>query len=93
MYSLLSEGLAGIQPVDISGIQNVSAEFPLICIGLAWIIDFLLDLQIDVTELIESHSSYLWMTNQILEQLDLESYYPVFRTTRSKHHEHENSVT
>ncbi|KAH9758933.1 transmembrane/coiled-coil protein (DUF726) [Citrus sinensis] len=32
-----------------------------------------------------SHSSYLWMTNEILEQLDLESYYPVFRTTRSKH--------
>lgn len=68
--SLLSEGLAGIQPVNISGIQNI-----------------------DVTELIESHSSYLWMTKQILEQLDLESYYPVFRTTRSKHHEHKISVT
>lgn len=68
--SLRYEGVAGIQLVNISGIQNI-----------------------DVNELIESHSSYLWMTNQILEQLDVESYYPVFRATRSEHHEHENSVT
>ncbi|XP_031269065.1 transmembrane and coiled-coil domain-containing protein 4-like [Pistacia vera] len=68
--SLLSKGLAGIQPVDISGIENV-----------------------DVTDLIEGHSSYLWMTRKILEQLDLENYYPVFRTTRAKSQEQNSSVT
>ncbi|KAJ0026296.1 hypothetical protein Pint_09061 [Pistacia integerrima] len=67
---LLSKGLAGIQPVDISGIENV-----------------------DVTDLIEGHSSYLWMTRKILEQLDLENYYPVFRTTRAKSQEQNSSVT
>ncbi|GKV02114.1 hypothetical protein SLEP1_g14589 [Rubroshorea leprosula] len=52
--SLLSQGLAGIQPVDIiHGIENV-----------------------DVTDYLEGHSSYLWKTKKILEQLDLESYYP-----------------
>ncbi|WOG95198.1 hypothetical protein DCAR_0414505 [Daucus carota subsp. sativus] len=53
--SLLSRGLAGIQPVDIPGIENV-----------------------DVTEMTEGHSSYLWATQQILEQLELNSYYPAF---------------
>ncbi|ONI32519.1 hypothetical protein PRUPE_1G370800 [Prunus persica] len=56
--SLLSQGLGGIQPVDVPGIENV-----------------------DVTQLVEGHSSYLWKTKQILEQLELDSYYPVFRTT------------
>lgn len=53
--SLLTQGLAGIQPIDVPGIENV-----------------------DVTELIEGHSSYLWATGQILEQLELDTYYPVF---------------
>ncbi|CAL0311475.1 unnamed protein product [Lupinus luteus] len=53
--SLLSQGLSGIQPVDIPGIQNV-----------------------DVTDHIEGHSSYLWATQQILDQLELDSYYPVY---------------
>ncbi|XP_051126886.1 uncharacterized protein LOC127248544 isoform X2 [Andrographis paniculata] len=53
--SLLSTGLAGIQPVDVPGIENV-----------------------DVTEVIDGHSSYLWRTQQILEQLELDTYYPVF---------------
>ncbi|KAK7367334.1 hypothetical protein VNO80_09343 [Phaseolus coccineus] len=53
--SLLSQGLAGIQPVDIPGIQNV-----------------------DVTDLIEGHSSYLWATQQVLDELELDAYYPVF---------------
>ncbi|KAL3527176.1 hypothetical protein ACH5RR_011832 [Cinchona calisaya] len=52
--SLLTQGLAGIQPVDIPGIENV-----------------------DATELIEGHSSYLWATPQILEQLELDTSYPV----------------
>ncbi|GER49008.1 hypothetical protein STAS_26220 [Striga asiatica] len=52
---LLTQGLAGIQPVDVPGIENV-----------------------DVTEVIEGHSSYLWRTQQILEQLELDAYYPVF---------------
>lgn len=53
--NLLTQGLAGIQPVDVPGIENV-----------------------DVTEVIEGHSSYLWCTQQILEQLELDTYYPVF---------------
>ncbi|KHN00498.1 Transmembrane and coiled-coil domain-containing protein 4 [Glycine soja] len=52
---LLTKGLAGIQPVDIPGIQNV-----------------------DVTEHIEGHSSYLWATQKILDQLQLDTYYPVY---------------
>ncbi|KAL4372959.1 hypothetical protein HN51_006949 [Arachis hypogaea] len=55
--SLLSQGLAGIQPVDIPGIQNV-----------------------DVTDLIYGHSSYLWATQKILDQLELDSYYPVYNS-------------
>ncbi|KAL3844697.1 hypothetical protein ACJIZ3_002100 [Penstemon smallii] len=53
--NLLTQGLAGIQPVNVPGVENV-----------------------DVTEVIEGHSSYLWGTQQILEQLDLDTYYPVF---------------
>ncbi|KAL3621708.1 hypothetical protein CASFOL_034368 [Castilleja foliolosa] len=53
--NLLTQGLAGIQRVDVPGIENV-----------------------DVTEVIEGHSSYLWKTQQILEQLELDTYYPVF---------------
>ncbi|KAH1260277.1 Transmembrane and coiled-coil domain-containing protein 4 [Glycine max] len=53
--SLLTKGLAGIQPVDIPGIQNV-----------------------DVTEHIEGHSSYLWATQKILDQLQMDTYYPVY---------------
>ncbi|KAJ6792936.1 putative transmembrane and coiled-coil domain-containing protein 4 [Iris pallida] len=52
--SLLTQGLAGIQPVDISGIENV-----------------------DVSHLIDGHSSYLSVTQHILEQLELDTYYPV----------------
>ncbi|XWS25856.1 hypothetical protein CRYUN_Cryun27aG0103000 [Craigia yunnanensis] len=59
--SILSTGVAGIQPVDLQGIENV-----------------------DATEFIEGHSSYLWMTRQILRQLDLDYYYPIFRTTQAK---------
>ncbi|GAV72452.1 DUF726 domain-containing protein [Cephalotus follicularis] len=68
--SLFSQGLAGIQPVNIPGIENV-----------------------DVTTLIQGHSSYLWMTKQVLEQLDLESYDPVFRTTNVKFEEAKPKVT
>lgn len=34
--------------------------------------------QVDVTEIIDGHSSYLWSTQQILQELDLDTYYPVF---------------
>ncbi|KAL7609238.1 hypothetical protein Lser_V15G12366 [Lactuca serriola] len=61
--SLLSQGLAGIQPVDVPGIENV-----------------------DVTEVIEGHSSYLWGTREILDRLDLDGYYPVFKVAH-KHQE------
>ncbi|TQE08019.1 hypothetical protein C1H46_006293 [Malus baccata] len=55
--SLLSRGLAGIQPINVQGIENV-----------------------DVTDIIDSHSSYLWSTKQILELVELEGYYPVHRS-------------
>ncbi|RVX16785.1 hypothetical protein CK203_006100 [Vitis vinifera] len=60
--SLLTKGLAGIQPVDVPGIENV-----------------------DVTELIEGHSSYLWVTEDILDRLELDTYYPVFRGSPTEH--------
>ncbi|KAG2277844.1 hypothetical protein Bca52824_060399 [Brassica carinata] len=56
--SLLAQGLAGIQPVCIPGIEDV-----------------------DVTDMVEGHSSYLWKTQQILERLELDNSYPVFRNT------------
>ncbi|CAN0906481.1 Uncharacterized membrane protein F35D11.3 [Linum grandiflorum] len=59
--SLVSTGLAGIQPVDVPGIENI-----------------------DVTELISSHSMYLTKTKEILDQIDLESCYSVSSTTFSK---------
>ncbi|XP_058777785.1 uncharacterized protein LOC131652035 [Vicia villosa] len=59
--SLLSQGLAGIQPIDIPGIQNV-----------------------DVTDHIEGHSSYLWATQHILDELELETYYPVYNSSLPK---------
>uniref|UniRef100_A0A5B6YUX1 Putative transmembrane and coiled-coil domain-containing protein 4-like n=1 Tax=Davidia involucrata TaxID=16924 RepID=A0A5B6YUX1_DAVIN len=68
--SLLSQGLAGIQPVEVPGVENV-----------------------DVTQLIESHSSYIGTTKLILEQLELDSYYPVFRTTQMKSQEERISPT
>jgi hypothetical protein len=43
-----------------------------------------LSLQVDVTQTIEGHSSYLWKTKQILEQLELDYFYPVFSRTHSK---------
>ncbi|CAH9105757.1 unnamed protein product [Cuscuta europaea] len=52
--SLLTQGLAGIQAVDVPGVENV-----------------------DVTELIDGHSAYLWTSRQILELLQLDTYYPV----------------
>lgn len=58
--SLLTQGLAGIQPIDVRGIENV-----------------------DVTEVIGGHSSYLWATQGILEQLELDSCYPGFRSSIS----------
>ncbi|RZC66542.1 hypothetical protein C5167_010237 [Papaver somniferum] len=55
--SLLTQGLAGIQSVDVPGIENV-----------------------DVTELIDGHSAYLWKTRAILEHLEMDTYYPVFKS-------------
>ncbi|CAJ2646514.1 unnamed protein product [Trifolium pratense] len=59
--SLLTQGLAGIQPIDIPGIQNV-----------------------DVTDHIEGHSSYLWATQRVLDELELETYYPVYNSILPK---------
>ncbi|EEF52664.1 conserved hypothetical protein [Ricinus communis] len=68
--NLLSQGLAGIQPVDIPGIENV-----------------------DVTEYIESHASYVCKTKEILDQLELESYYPDFKNAHPKPREEKTSGT
>ncbi|TYI93122.1 hypothetical protein E1A91_D02G116700v1 [Gossypium mustelinum] len=57
--SVLSTGLAGIQPIQLRGIENV-----------------------DATEYVEGHSSYLWMTKEILRQLDVDNYNAIFRTTQ-----------
>lgn len=51
--SLLSQGLAGIQNVD-------------------------------VTDHIEGHSSYLWTTQHTLEELELETHYPVYNNILPK---------
>nr|XP_043632820.1 transmembrane and coiled-coil domain-containing protein 4-like [Erigeron canadensis] len=59
--NLLTQGLAGIQSVNVPGIENV-----------------------DVTELIDGHSSYLWATQEILDRLELETYYPIFRKNSNK---------
>lgn len=32
IFSLLSDGLAGIQPVDVAGIENLSAYLTLVCV-------------------------------------------------------------
>ncbi|KAL5073900.1 hypothetical protein RYX36_012884 [Vicia faba] len=62
--SLLSKGLAGIQAVDLPGIENV-----------------------DVTHIIEGHSSYLGMTPKVLEQLELDNYFPVYKGKVNKKEE------
>lgn len=67
--SLLSQGLAGIQPVDIPGIENV-----------------------DVTRVIEGHSSYLWMTPKILEQLELDNYFAVYKGEHEKPQEEKSTM-
>ncbi|KAL5713408.1 hypothetical protein ACHQM5_015485 [Ranunculus cassubicifolius] len=67
--SLLSNGLAGIQPVDVPGIENV-----------------------DVTEFIDGHSSYLCMTGLILEQLQLDEFYPTFKGSPPKPNPQEEKI-
>lgn len=44
----------------------------------------LLDLQVDVTDHIEGHSSYLWATQQVLDKLELDTYYPVYNNILCK---------
>lgn len=42
--------------------------------------------QVDVTELVVGHTSYLSLVQQVLDQLELNTYYPVFypSTPRSR---------
>ncbi|XP_027356983.1 transmembrane and coiled-coil domain-containing protein 4-like [Abrus precatorius] len=68
--SLLSHGLAGIQPVDLPGIENV-----------------------DVTQVIEGHSSYLWLTPKLLEQLQLDNCCAVFRREPENPQEEKSTVS
>lgn len=53
--SLLTQGLAGIQAIDVPGVENV-----------------------DATELVDGHSSYMSAAQLILDHLELNTYYPVF---------------
>lgn len=48
--------------------------------------------QVDVTQLIEGHSSYLWKTQKILEQLELDNYFAVFRSEQERPHEEKSIV-
>ncbi|KAG5145016.1 hypothetical protein JHK84_030559 [Glycine max] len=41
--------------------------------------------QVDVTDHIEGHSSYLWATEQVLDELELDTYYPVYNNIPKKH--------
>lgn len=97
--SLLAQGLAGIQPVCIPGIEDVHLilspfvyifsvhvnlnDINIRFITIIFIVTYLipLTLQVDVTDMVEGHSSYLWKTQQILERLELDNSYPVFRNT------------
>uniref|UniRef100_A0A7N0R899 Transmembrane and coiled-coil domain-containing protein 4 n=1 Tax=Kalanchoe fedtschenkoi TaxID=63787 RepID=A0A7N0R899_KALFE len=67
--NLLSQGLAGIQPVEVQGIENV-----------------------DVTQLLEGHSSYLWNSKHLIDYMELDSYYPVFHIPVSSGQEKTSSV-
>jgi hypothetical protein len=49
-------------------------------------------LQVDVTHLIEGHSSYLWMAPKILEQLELDNYFAVYRGEHEKRQEEKSTV-
>uniref|UniRef100_A0A0D9VNK1 DUF726 domain-containing protein n=1 Tax=Leersia perrieri TaxID=77586 RepID=A0A0D9VNK1_9ORYZ len=68
--SLLTQGLAGIQAIDVPGVENV-----------------------DVTELVDGHSSYLSAAQQILEHLELNTYYPVFIPLSAASEETDVTVT
>ncbi|XP_031406733.1 transmembrane and coiled-coil domain-containing protein 4-like isoform X2 [Punica granatum] len=61
--------------------------------GLAGIqqVDFPGIENVDVTRYIKGHSSYLWMTKQILNQLELDNPHPVFRTANTEIHQPKNS--
>lgn len=47
-------------------------------VGLVLVYNFVQFLQVDVTELVDGHSSYLSAAQLILEHLELNTYYPVF---------------
>lgn len=86
LCSLLTQGLAGIQPIDVPGIENVSKcllhffhQTDMLKMAFSFF-----PFQVDVTELLEGHSSYLWTTQQILEKLELDTYYPVFSSFPAK---------
>jgi hypothetical protein len=49
-------------------------------------------LQVDVTQVIEGHSSYLWMTPKILEQLELDNYFAVYKGEHEKPQEEKSAM-
>eukprot|EP00249_Psilotum_nudum_P016462 c25836_g1_i1 orf=296-2623(-) len=53
--SLLSQGLAGIQAVNVPGIENI-----------------------DLTDIIKGHSSYLSKVPEIVHAINIDNYYPIF---------------
>lgn len=86
--SLLSQGLAGIQAVNVPGVENVSvlqhSTGPKNFLYTAKNSIIFLNSQVDASELIVGHSSYLTLVNQILDQLELNTYYPVFYPSTPK---------
>lgn len=92
---MFSKGLAGIQPADFPGIENVRTSpsildlsrllFPFPVYRLTLHCNDVL--QVDVTELIEGHSSYMWAAQGILDRLELDTYYPIFRIPPSRNSE------
>lgn len=49
-------------------------------------------LQVNVTQLIAGHSSYLWVTQKILEQLELDNYFAVYRSGHENPREEKSTV-
>jgi hypothetical protein len=89
--------LAGIQAIDVPGVENVSIWGAI----LVFLRDFHLsftrlcvqcNLQVDVTELVDGHSSYLSAAQQILEHLELNTYYPVFVPLSAANEETDGTV-
>jgi hypothetical protein len=74
----MSQGLAGIQAVKAPGIENVSSKmiFRSLCSSImVESIYFCNVKQVDATDIISGHSSYLSNTQDVIKALNIDSYY------------------